>query len=152
MLLLLGLLLGAPRCFAVKLKFSGQECMMYDLKMYNSVYGGFVALPDAYGVTPLYDFVVTSPADTKVGACSGWRGCCMCVHTCMQLIMGPQHAALSIISHATSNIMKCVASLPSGVVLSPPFVGLRDAESNRHKVQSDAIRNRPLSLLPDAGE
>lgn len=34
----------------IKLKFRYEECMQYDLNMYEAFYGSFVALPDLYSL------------------------------------------------------------------------------------------------------
>ncbi|KAG1667369.1 hypothetical protein FOA52_001429 [Chlamydomonas sp. UWO 241] len=65
MLLALSLMLLAP-VQAIKLKFRNEECMTYDMVMYHSIYGGYVAMPDMYSATASYHFVVTAPSGTKV--------------------------------------------------------------------------------------
>lgn len=35
---------------AIKLKFRYEECMQYELNMYEPFYGSFVALPDLYNM------------------------------------------------------------------------------------------------------
>eukprot|EP00198_Chlamydomonas_reinhardtii_P012202 XP_001701539.1 Emp24/gp25L/p24 family protein [Chlamydomonas reinhardtii] len=51
---------------AIKLKFRYEECMQYDLNMYEPFYGSFVALPDLYSLQAKYDLIITSPSGTRV--------------------------------------------------------------------------------------
>jgi hypothetical protein len=72
--LLAGSLLGGAE--AVKLKFRQEECLTYNVNMYNAFYGSFVAMPDAYGQTASYTLVIKAPSGVKVrcrGAWAAWR-------------------------------------------------------------------------------
>ncbi|GFR46737.1 hypothetical protein Agub_g8360 [Astrephomene gubernaculifera] len=63
-LLCIYLLLG--QATAIKLKFRYDECMHYDMNMYEPFYGSFVALPDLYALQARYDLTITSPSGTRV--------------------------------------------------------------------------------------
>ncbi len=38
------------RALGIKLKFRYEECMQYEINMYEPFYGSFVALPDLYSM------------------------------------------------------------------------------------------------------
>ncbi|KAJ9512953.1 Emp24/gp25L/p24 family protein [Haematococcus lacustris] len=60
------LFLLASGASALKLKIRYEECMTYDMLMYEPFYGSFVALPDTYGVHPSFILEITAPSGTKV--------------------------------------------------------------------------------------
>ncbi|KAG2487692.1 hypothetical protein HYH03_013691 [Edaphochlamys debaryana] len=55
----------------IKLKFRYEECMQYEMVMYEPFYGSFVALPDLYSLQAKYDLIVTSPSGTRVHEVQG---------------------------------------------------------------------------------
>ncbi|GLI62675.1 hypothetical protein VaNZ11_005351 [Volvox africanus] len=62
----LWLYLLLQRAVALKLRFRYEECMQYEVSMYEPFYGSFVALPDLYSLQARYDLIVTSPAGMRV--------------------------------------------------------------------------------------
>ncbi|MEW5316230.1 MAG: hypothetical protein WDW38_007611 [Sanguina aurantia] len=53
------------------LKFRYEECMIYDVTMYEPFTGSFVALPDAHNTQARYDFDITSPSGVRIHELQG---------------------------------------------------------------------------------
>ena len=56
---------------AIKLKFMGEDCLLYTFKQYEYFYGSFVSLPDAYGSVAKYDLRITAPSSQKLYEVNG---------------------------------------------------------------------------------